>query len=46
MIKSVTAWKTVTITDMATVEMACMVPAYNMGNGAPYKTEMVEAGIA
>ena len=46
MIKSVIAWKTVTIPDMATVEMACVVPGCDMGNGAPYKTEMVEAGIA
>ena len=31
---------------MATVDMACVVPGCDMGNGAPYKTEMVEAGIA
>ena len=31
---------------MATVEMACVVPGCDMGDGAPYKTEMVEVGIA
>ena len=32
--------------DMATVEMACVVPGCDMGDGTPYKTERVEVGIA
>ena len=31
---------------MATLEMACMVPGCDMGDGVPYKTEKVEAAIS
>ena len=31
---------------MATVEMACVVPGCDMGEGAPYKTEKVDAAMA
>jgi len=35
-----------TISAMATLEMACMVPGCDMGEGVPYKTEKVDTAIA
>lgn len=31
---------------MATIEMTCVVPNCDMGEGAPYKTEKVDAAMA
>ena len=40
------AWKTENISTMATLEMTCVVPNCDMGDGSPYKTEKVDVAMA